>query len=258
MVNEDYSKLLHIPKEMRDQCQEILKNYVLSLSNEEILLTSHPFHEKYRPLVNLILDDITMPNLLSHLEKIGESSRFLISIINYSTFWCAVDKTPKNRQKELYLKTKKQLSKLIEKTHESAEVRHATQVFFEEAFNSLLKKEHYSNITYSKGSRFSGPRYLQFSELIMEMIKTFENYEESFLAQSSNDSVIPRKLNEASSFRTYMTRSVAEEIERIYSKKSYALVADIINVMFPETEPLTHEHVQKLKPKKECSSQKKN
>ncbi len=250
MESKSY-ELLHIPTIIRNRCKDLLETYVLSISDEEITLTSHPHHEDYRPLINLILDNETMPTLWKRLEKDDEVYLFLNSVINDSSSWSMVDRVPKSRQKALYSQTKKQLSKLIQITHESAEVRFATQMFFEEAFNNLLKEERYSSITYKKGARGVGERYFQFSDLIYEIIRTFDNYEEWFMSQKRNeDSAFPRKVNEVSSFRTYMTRNIAKEIERIYSKKNYALVADIINVMFPDLEPLTHEHVHKLLPKR--------
>lgn len=233
----------HVPTSIRDEANLALKNHIY----EEGTPFFHAF-EHYIALKNLLLDDVIMPNVWKELERIHASEGFFRRISNDICLWGMVDKTPFSEQAKIYNRIQNHIDKLIDLINKSGEVRYASQIFFEQAVHKLSKKEHYPTIDFKQINATNGMMFFDLSDLLSQYSEILENYEPSFCTPSnrSNSRIFPKKLNEGSSYRTYLVRCVSEIVENIFEQKRYSLVADIIQAMLPDSEPLTDDHIYKL------------
>lgn len=208
------------------------------------LLQSTPFHDLYAPVRRLIFDDSLMPEIWSRLDQKEMGLAFLLSLINDISFWGMKDKTTPTESKILYEQVDKSLSRLVQAMASSADLQFDCQQLFELAVFDISGQKITKAIKVNNTLEVNVVHFLDVLQKIRSGLLEIKNDRE--MAPEHTSSLYPRKMNEKSSFRTYLARCVYRSLEGLSDRKNLKTVADVLQVMLDDPEGISEDHLRKI------------
>jgi hypothetical protein len=207
-------------------------------------LEPNSFDDLYMPIRHLIADDILMPTIWRNLGDKGVGLTFFLSLINDIGFWAMKDKMPPSEKKTLYESIDKNLSKLIDGLATSTDLQLDCQMFFEAAVYELSGQRIGAFIRQDAASEVRVAHFIN----VLGRIKSGLLREETQIhgTKTKERSVYPRKMNEKSSFRTYLARCISGAIEELMGKKNPQMVVAVLQVMLDDPNGISEDHLRKI------------
>lgn len=221
-----------VPKEVKDH-----------LARNPYLVKESSTADGYAPIRRIVFDESLMPKIWRKLQEKEASIKFLFSLVNDISFWMMKDKTAPSQKEKLYEAANKNISKLIDAIAASADLQFECQMLFEDAIYQFIGKRPVE-VMQGNPSQIKAAHFLSVLQVMEKELA--EITVEPPTPSDSIDSVYPRKMNEKSSFRTYLARCLSKSLEDIFGKRNPQMVVSILQVMLDDPDGISEDHLRKL------------